>query len=91
MNSTNESLYYHVPLVMVPQTTEQSGVASRVEQLGCGIRVKDTQISSIMSAIEEIFTNDRYRKNAEDISHGFKMCCGAKGAADKILQVCEYK
>lgn len=30
MNSVNESLYYQVPLVMYPQTSEQGGVATRV-------------------------------------------------------------
>ena len=30
MNSVNESLYYKVPLVMFPQTSEQDGVATRV-------------------------------------------------------------
>ena len=37
MNSVNESLYYQVPLVMYPQTTEQAGVAARVQQLSAGI------------------------------------------------------
>jgi MGT family glycosyltransferase len=39
MNSVNESLYFEVPLVMLPQTTEQSGVACRVSEVGAGIKV----------------------------------------------------
>lgn len=37
MNSVNESLYYCVPLIMYPQTTEQDGVANRVAELDAGI------------------------------------------------------
>lgn len=37
MNSVNESLYYCVPLIMYPQTTEQGGVANRVAELDAGI------------------------------------------------------
>ena len=36
MNSTSEGLYYGIPLILFPQTTEQKGVASRVKELGAG-------------------------------------------------------
>ena len=42
MNSVNESLYYRVPLILYPQTTEQGGVANRVAQLGAGIYLEET-------------------------------------------------
>lgn len=40
MNSVSESLYHSVPLVMLPKTSEQGGVAARTEQLGAGLRLK---------------------------------------------------
>ena len=89
MNSVSESLYFGVPLIMLPQTAEQSGVAERVSQLGAGIRLNKSDESSILDAINKIFAEDTYRKNARTISNGFKRCPGAKGAADKILQVLE--
>ena len=89
MNSVTESLYFGVPLVMLPQTAEQGGVATRVEQLGAGIKLKKAESSSILNAIEKIFADDAYRQKAAEISLGFRNCPGAKGAADKILQVCE--
>lgn len=88
MNSVNESLYYQVPLVMYPQTAEQGGVATRVEQLGAGIRLGKTSPSGIREAVGQILGNVSYRENARKISEGFKRCVGAEGAADKILQVC---
>ena len=88
MNSVNESLYYEVPLVMHPQTSEQGGVATRVEQLGAGIRLHKASPSAIYEAVKMVLETPSYKENATAISSGFKKCSGAKGAADKILTVC---
>lgn len=91
MNSVNESLYFGVPLVMLPQTTEQGGVAQRVYELGAGIKLDKTDAESILNAINQVLSDNKYKNNADEISKGFKRCSGAKGAADKILQVCSVK
>lgn len=88
MNSVNESLYFGVPLIMLPQTSEQSGVAERVHQLGAGVKLDKTDSASILNTINEVFADSSYRKNAAAIADGFKCCSGARGAADKIMQVC---
>ena len=89
MNSVNESLYFGVPLIMLPQTAEQRGVAERVSQLGAGIKLCKTDAASIRAAAETIFSDNTYHQNAAKICKGFRKCSGAKGAADKILEVCE--
>lgn len=89
MNSVNESLYYQVPLVMVPQTAEQQGVAERVLQLGAGIRLQKTDAAAIDQGVRQVLADASYRKQAAKISEGFRRCPGAKGAADKILRVCK--
>ena len=88
MNSVSESLYFEVPLVMLPQTSEQKGVAERVSQLGAGIKVDKLGGVSVLSAINKILSVDTYKQNAKKIAEGFKNSSGAKGAADKIIQVC---
>ena len=88
MNSVNESLYFEVPLVMLPQTTEQSGVASRVSEVGAGIKVDKLDGALILNVINEILKDDSYKNNAIKVSEGFKRCSGAKGAANKIMEVC---
>ncbi len=88
MNSVSESLYFEVPLVMLPQTTEQKGVAERVSQLGAGIKLDKLDGVSVLNAINKIFSVDTYKQNAGKIAEGFKNSSGAKGAADKIIQVC---
>ena len=89
MNSVSESLYFGVPLIMLPQTSEQGGVAERVYQLGAGIKLEKSDASSILDAINKIITDSTYKQNATTLAQGFRRCSGAKGAADKILQVCE--
>lgn len=89
MNSVNESLYYRVPLVMYPQTTEQEGVAARVSQLGAGIRLEKISQDAIRMAVESVLKTPSYHENAAAISDGFKRCSGVKGAADKIIRLCK--
>ncbi len=91
MNSASESLYFGVPLVMLPQTAEQSGVAERVYQLGAGIKLAKTDEASILYAINTMLTDDTYKQNAMALSESFKQCSGAKGAADKIIEVCKNR
>ena len=89
MNSVSESLYFGVPLIMLPQTSEQAGVSERVNQLGAGIKPDKPDAPSILDAINKISTDPSYKQNAASVSESFRRCSGAKGAADKILQVCE--
>ena len=89
MNSVNESLYFSVPLIMLPQTSEQGGVARRVAQLGAGVKLEKMDATSILNAVNNVLSDQSYRQNAEAIAKGFQRSSGAKGAADKIMSVCE--
>ena len=91
MNSVSESLYFEVPLVMLPQTAEQKGVAERVLQLGAGIKADRENGESVLNAVNQILGDITYKKNATIIADDFKKCSGAKGAADKIIDVCGNK
>lgn len=88
MNSVSESLYFKVPLVMLPQTTEQCGVAERVLQLGAGIKLTETDPTSILDATDRVLDDHSYKRAATAVSDGFRRCSGAAGAADKIMRVC---
>ena len=88
MNSVSEGLYFGVPLVMLPQTSEQHGVAARVLQMEAGVELKKTAPEDIREAVEQVLEDAHYKKNAQMIAEGFRSCAGAKGAADKILSVC---
>ena len=88
MNSVSESLYFGVPLVLVPQTTEQKGVAQRVLEKGAGLVLKKVNKSALRSAVDKLLKGQNYKQNAIRISEEFKSTSGAKGAAQKILEVC---
>ena len=89
MNSVSESLYFGVPLVMLPQTPEQNAVAARVLELGAGMKLADP--ANIQNTVSQVLNDPSFREKAAAISAGFRRCTGAKGAADKILSVCKNK
>ena len=91
MNSVSESLYFGVPLVMLPQTSEQKGVAERVHQLGAGVKLKRSDSDSILTGIRTVLAQSEYRNCAAGLAESFRRCAGAVGAADKIMQVCEER
>ncbi len=89
MNSTNEGLYFGVPLVMYPQTAEQKTVAQRVKQLGAGIMPGIFSPEEILNSCLLLVNDTSYKAKAEIIGQSFKQCGGAGLAAEKILEVCE--
>lgn len=88
MNSVSESLYFGVPLALAPQTTEQKGVAQRVLEKGAGVMLKKANKSALQSAVDKLLNDKSYKQNANKISQEFKSTSGAKGAVEKILEVC---
>ena len=87
MNSASEGLYFGVPLLLLPQTTEQDGVATRIEALGAGLRPESQTGPAIAAAVEKLLEDPAYRQNARKIGDSFRACPGAAGAADKIEAV----
>ena len=84
MNSASEGLYFGVPLVMLPKTSEQGGVAARIHQLGAGEYLKSTSPEEIRATIEGVMNDPAYRENARKIADSFRACGGAGAAADCI-------
>ena len=89
MNSVSEALYFGVPLVMLPQTAEQSGVANRILEVGAGCMLEKTDPGSIRGSVDRVLLDGAYREKARVIAEGFHRCGGAVAAADKILSLCK--
>lgn len=87
MNSVTESLYNGVPMVLFPQHSEENAVAIRTEELGAGVRLKKGKSKLIRKAVQEVLSNEKYRKAAQEIGDDFKQCGGARMAADFIERV----
>ena len=82
MNSVSEALYYEVPLVLFPQTSEQEAVAGRTEELGAGFRLKSIEGKDIKDALETILYGQSYKENAVRISESFKSSGGIREAVE---------
>lgn len=87
MNSVNESLYMGVPMVLFPQHSEEAAVATRVEQLKAGFRLKKDNAKHIKKAVSEVLGNTEYKENARKLMSDFRKSGGAKEAAAFIETV----
>ena len=91
MNSVSEALYHGVPLVLLPQTPEQRGVANRVQALGAGRFLGSDAPAAIRAAVDSVLRDEAVRAAAQKIAESFQKCGGAKAAADKIEQTAKKK
>lgn len=89
MNSASEALYFGVPLVMIPKTKEQEGVAARIFQLGAGTYLKAETAQSILTTVSTVLKDPQYKQRAQSVAEGFRRSGGAQGAVNKILEVCK--
>lgn len=86
MNSTCEALYFGVPLIVIPQTSDQFLVSESVEKTGAGIRLSTAQLneSLIKQSVERIFTDARIKASACEIGNSFRNAGGLKRAVQII-------
>ncbi len=70
MNSASEALYYNVPMVLVPMTSDQPIVANRVQELGAGIAVNKSELTPaiLKAALVEVLNQ---AKGACTVAHDF--------------------
>jgi MGT family glycosyltransferase len=88
-NTTFESLSNGVPMVAIPITNDQPGVAARIAWSGTGEMVTLSRLSvpRLRAAIQRVLTEDSYRKNALRMQEAIRRAGGASRAADLIEQV----
>ncbi|MGL5648737.1 MAG: macrolide family glycosyltransferase [Clostridium sp.] len=85
MNSTSEALYNNVPLIVIPQASDQALVAKRVENLGTGIAlINKTDSNSIQKAVNTILMDNSYKENAIKIGESLRAHSGHMEAASLI-------
>jgi MGT family glycosyltransferase len=90
MNSVHESLYYGVPLIVVPQQMEQLLNGRIVAAKGAGLLLGDkppyghVTAAQLRAAADEVLSNQRYRQNAEVLGNSLREAGGYRQAADEI-------
>ncbi|MBE9046002.1 glycosyltransferase [Pleurocapsales cyanobacterium LEGE 10410] len=86
MNTTLESLSYGVPMVAIPITNDQPGVAARIvwTQTGEAIPLQEVNAEKLHQTIKQVLTNNSYQENALKLQQANQRGGGASKAADII-------
>lgn len=88
LNTTLESLSNGVPLVAIPVTNDQPGVAARIAWTGVGEFVPLSRLSvpKLRAAIQKVLTENSYKENAIKLQQSIQASGGVTRAADIIEQ-----
>jgi zeaxanthin glucosyltransferase len=86
MNTALECLTYGVPMVAIPVTNDQPGVAARTAWIGAGeiVPLNKLTATKLRAAIELVLTQESYRQNALRLKESISKSGGASRAADII-------
>jgi MGT family glycosyltransferase len=84
LNTTLEALSYGVPLVAIPVTGEQPGVAARIayRKVGKFIPVAELSAGQLRALIDEVLSDPVYRENANQLRTAILNTNGLQLAAD---------
>ena len=86
MNSIAESISYGVPMIVVPNTLEQSINAARVEQLQAGLYLDPARLNvdTLQKAAERVLTDRSLVEGVERMRRSFVEAGGVQRAAESI-------
>jgi zeaxanthin glucosyltransferase len=86
MNTALECLTYGVPMVAIPVTNDQPGVAARIAWIGAGEIVPLNKLTAarLQTALQLVLTKASYRDNAVRLQQSIAQSGGVKRAADII-------
>lgn len=88
LNTVLDALATGIPMVAVPVTNEQPGIAARVAWIGAGeaIAHKSVTPQALRSAVIRVRSNPSYRASAERVRDSIQAGGGAPRAAEMIEQ-----
>ncbi|MFK0734472.1 MAG: glycosyltransferase [Gloeotrichia echinulata GP01] len=88
-NTVLESLFYGVPLVTIPITNDQPGVAARIVWSGVGKFISTSRLTTprLRQDIQEVLTKPSYKKNALRLKTAMNQAGGLRRAVDIIDEV----
>lgn len=87
MNSVSEGLWFGLPLLVVPQMSEQAMVGRRVEELGAGLYLANEEVTPerLRQAVRTLLSEGRFRQQAAVIRESFQTAGGVARAVDRIV------
>lgn len=93
LNTTLESLSHGVPMVAIPISLDQPGVAARIAWTGTGkvVPLPRLSVPILRKAITEVLTHESYKTNAVQLQQAISDAGGIIYAANIIEQVISLK
>lgn len=87
MNSVNESLLAHVPMIVIPQAGDQYMVSGRVAQLGAGIALtpKEATPAGLRTLTEHILATPAFVQQCRTLADTLRAAGGYQRAAEEVL------
>ncbi|NUU61585.1 macrolide family glycosyltransferase [Paenibacillus agri] len=88
MNSTNEGLYYGVPLIVIPQSADQPIIAGRVANIGAGVKLQMESLSAkqLREAVDHVLSGPTFKEAVAAIREPFLKAGGSRQAVDEIFK-----
>jgi MGT family glycosyltransferase len=86
LNSIHDGLYCGVPLLVVPQQTEQTLNGMRVVELGAGSMLRQNALtaSTLRDSVNQLLSDDCYKAQAKRIGETLRSAGGMTKAVDEI-------
>jgi hypothetical protein len=91
LNTAVESLSNGVPMVAIPIANDRPGVAARIAWTGTGevITLGKLTSSRLQAAVQQVLTEDTYKKNVIRLQAAMRGVGGASRAADIVERVAQ--
>lgn len=88
MNSTQEGLYYGVPLIVIPQSADQPMIAAQVANIGAGIQLQMQGLTAnqLRESVDHVLGTESYKDAAANTSESFRQSGGYQQAVDEIFK-----
>ncbi|MGZ4123253.1 MAG: nucleotide disphospho-sugar-binding domain-containing protein, partial [Tumebacillaceae bacterium] len=88
MNSTNEGLYYGVPLIVLPQSADQPIIAQQVAKIGAGIALQMQSLTSnqLREAVDHVLRVPSFKHTAATMGESIRKAGGYQQAVDEIFE-----
>jgi hypothetical protein len=88
MNSVMESLYYGVPMVVIPQQGEQALTAQRIAEMGLGLTLEKEAVNviTLREAVEQVAHDPACRERVQHMCQITHEAGGYQRAAEAIIQ-----
>lgn len=88
LNSVTESLYYGVPMVVIPFVTDQPTNAAQIKSLGLGTRLEYKKLTSevLRKTTISLLSNKIVAKNVSDMQRKMQAINGNQYGANLIMQ-----